>query len=301
MSHFRKLFTLFLAFIILIGVAGFNVQAALAATCTRHHTVQRGEYLVQIGRLYNVHWRTLADWNNLRNPSLIFPGQRLCVAMEGDDDSNPPPPPPTRIPTFTITGVVEDDNVTIRTANFPANDTFDVLMNHFGTGGIGGRVVDTINSGSGGSFNANFRIPEFLHGESRIAIRLQSSRSGYFSYNWFWNDTTADDDDDGNPPPPPPTRIPTFSIQGVVRDTSVTIQTANFPANKTFVVRMGAMGTRGVGGVEVGRFESGEGGSLTKTFEIPSRLRGSSRIAIRTDATSGGWFSYNWFWNSSSP
>jgi LysM repeat protein len=290
---------MFLAFIILIGVAGFNVQSAWAAACTKYHTVKKGEYLVQIGRIYGVHWRTLADWNDLRNPSLIYPGQRLCVAMEGEDP-NPPPPPPSRIPTFSIASVVEDETVTIRTANFPANDTFNVLMNYFGTGGIGGKVVDTINSGDGGSFTANFRIPAFLHGESRIAIRLQSPRSGYFSYNWFWNDTSGDRGG-GDTPPPAPTKIPTFSIQSVVRDTSVTIKTANFPANKTFVVRMGAMGTRGVGGIEVARFESGEGGSLTKTFEIPSRLRGSSRIAIRTDATSGGWFSYNWFWNNNAP
>ncbi|HJW91032.1 MAG TPA: LysM peptidoglycan-binding domain-containing protein [Anaerolineales bacterium] len=297
MSNFRKLITMFLAFIILIGVAGFNVPSALAASCTKYHTVKKGEYLVQIGRIYGVHWRTLADWNNLRNPSLIYPGQKLCVEMDGKTPP-PPPPPPSKIPTFSIVSVVEDDNVTIRTANFPANDSFDVLMGAYGTAGIRGKLVDTIKSGEGGSITANFRIPASLRGLARIAIRLQSPKSGYFSYNWFWNNSTGGG---GTTPPPAPGKIPTFSIASVVRDSTVTVKTADFPANRTFVVRMGAFGTRAIGGIEVARFDSGAGGSLSKTFEIPSALRGSTRIAIRTEATGGGYFSYNWFWNNTYP
>ncbi|WP_374689449.1 hypothetical protein, partial [Promineifilum sp.] len=39
--------------------------------------------------------------------------------------------------------------------------------------------------------------------------------------------------------------IPTFTISSVVTDTSVTIQTANFPANQNFTVTMGPFGSRG--------------------------------------------------------
>lgn len=293
MSTIRKLFFGFTAFLLLAGLLGFTAVPALAATCTKYHTVKRGEYLVQIGRLYGVSWRTLVELNDLDNPSLIFPGQKLCVAT---DDDSAPPSTPIKIPTFTISSVVHNQSVTIRTANFPANDTFDVLMGAFGTQGIGGKKVDAIRSGRGGSFTATFKIPASLRGSERIAIRLQSPTSGYFSYNWFWNSTSG-----STTPPSDSGVIPTFSIVNVVRDKTVTIRTANFPADMTFTVRMGAFGTKGIGGTEVARFDSGDGGSFNKTFDIPAGLRGSNRIAIRTDSTSSGHFSYNWFWNNTTP
>jgi hypothetical protein len=74
----------------------------------------------------------------------------------------------------------------VKTNNFPKNMKFDVLMGAFGTAGINGIKVSTIDSGNGGSFNATFDIPASLAGSHRIAIRLQSS-SGYYAYNWFYN------------------------------------------------------------------------------------------------------------------
>jgi hypothetical protein len=93
---------------------------------------------------------------------------------------------------------------------------------------------------------------------------------------------------------------PTFGIVKVIRDTSVTIQTANFPARQTFTARMGAMGTRGIGGTVVGSLDSGGGGSFSATFNIPAGLRGARQIAIRLDSPQG-YFAYNWFWNNSTP
>jgi hypothetical protein len=83
----------------------------------------------------------------------------------------------------------------------------------------------------------------------------------------------------------------------VERDTSVTIRTANFPAGQAFTVRMGAMGTRGVGGVVVATTDSGTGGTLEATYSIPEALKGSYQIAIRLESPSG-YYSYNWFYNS---
>jgi hypothetical protein len=91
--------------------------------------------------------------------------------------------------------------------------------------------------------------------------------------------------------------IPTISIVSVVGDQSVTIRTHNFPANQTFTARMGAMGTRGVGGIVVGTTQSGAGGSFLVTYDIPASLRGSSQIAIRLESPQG-YFSYNWFVNT---
>jgi len=90
-------------------------------------------------------------------------------------------------PTISITGVIEDQNVTIKGVNFPSNETFDVLMNYNGTLGIDGIVVATIETGASGEFIDTYMIPAFLYGQDKIAIRLESSSSNYYTYNWFFN------------------------------------------------------------------------------------------------------------------
>jgi hypothetical protein len=210
------------------------------------------------------------------------------------------------VPLTTITGVVRDDSVSIHTQNFPANTDFTVTMGPMGTRGINGYVVGTVNSGASGSFDASFEIPSELYGSYQISIRLQSGGYyPYFSYNWFYNNTT------GTTPPPvvePPVEppdtpgysgIPTFKIVAVKRNESVTIQTNNFPANQTFKVTMGPMGTRGINGVNVGTLESGAGGALTETYTIPPELYDHTQIAIRAQtAHAYPYYAYNWFWNN---
>jgi hypothetical protein len=202
------------------------------------------------------------------------------------------------IPTFTINTVVQDQSVTIQTANFPANDTFTVTMGAIGTQGIGGVVVGTTDSGNGGSFQATYDIPSSLVGATQIAIRLQSPTSGYFAYNWFWNNTA-------NVTPPSTTTpisgysgFPTFSITSVIQDQSVTILTNNLPANDTFTVTMGKFGTLGVGGIDEGTTSSGNGGALNETYQIPADLKGLDQIAIRLESPTSGYYAYNWFWNT---
>jgi hypothetical protein len=207
------------------------------------------------------------------------------------------------IPTFSIVSVVQDKTVTIQTANFPANDTFTVTMGKIGTLGIGGIVVGTTDSGSGGSFQATYNIPASLAGLEQIAIRLQSSTSGYFAYNWFYNNTaTVASTPSPTTTPAPATSgysgFPTFTISSVVQDQSVTILTSNLPPNDTFTVTMGKFGTEGVGGMVVGTTSSGNGGSLTETYTIPSELAGMSMIAIRLQSPTTGYFAYNWFYNN---
>jgi hypothetical protein len=211
--------------------------------------------------------------------------------------------PPGVIPTFSITNVVLDTSVDIKTANFPANDTFDVLMGQIGTRGVGGVKVGTWSSGTGGVQTATFNIPASLKGLYQIAIRLQSPVSGYFSYNWFYNNTSGTIPNTGGTPVPslPPGVFPSFTITAVMKDSTVTVKTANMPANDTFTVRMGAYGTLGVGGTSVGTWSSGTGGAQTATFNIPSGLQGASRIAIRLESATSGYFAYNWFWNNTYP
>ena len=205
------------------------------------------------------------------------------------------------IPTFSIVSVVTDKTVTIKTFNFPANDSFDVLMGQFGTRGINGIKVTTTSSGTGGSFTETYNIPAGLQGLNRIAIRLQSNTgSGYFAYNWFFNNTTGSGTGTGTTTPGTSySGFPTFSIQSVVRDKTVTVRTSNLPSNEDFKVLMGPMGTRGVNGYQVTTFDTGSGGAQTLTFDIPSQLAGSYQISIRMQSTSGsGLFAYNWFYNN---
>jgi hypothetical protein len=199
------------------------------------------------------------------------------------------------IPTFSIVSAVPGVSVTIQTNNFPASKDFTVRMGAFGTLGIGGTVVGTTNSGTGGTFQATYNIPAALAANGQIAIRMDSTDGVFFAYNWFYNTTTP------STPPSTFTGIPTFTITGVVKNTSVTIQTNNFPPNETFTARMGAFGTLAIGGTVVGTAASGTGGTLTLTFNVPAALAGSTQIAIRLDSSTGRFFAYNWFWNANYP
>ncbi|MGD2157443.1 MAG: hypothetical protein PVG32_11270 [Anaerolineales bacterium] len=112
-----------------------------------------------------------------------------AVGGEGDGEA-PVPPGYTGFPTFSILAVERDESVTIKAQNFPPTDTFKVKMNWMGTRGVGGKVVETVETGEGGSFEDTYTIPAFLYGQYKIAIRLESPSSGYYAYNWFYNNTT---------------------------------------------------------------------------------------------------------------
>jgi len=95
-----------------------------------------------------------------------------------------------KTPTIAILSVTQNDQVTIRTHDFPSDTKFSVKMGKIGTLGVDGILVETFNSKKGGSFTIIFEIPKKLHGEKQIAIRLEST-TGYYSYNWFDNITTG--------------------------------------------------------------------------------------------------------------
>lgn len=233
-----------------------------------------------------------------------------------------PTPGPTKVPgtlvvpTISIAGVQQGVSVSIQTSNFPANQTFKVRMGEYGTLGINGTEVGTLESGSGGALSKTFSIPAALADRAKIAIRLESPL-GYYSYNWFVNSNygtggalpTATPGGPGVTPAPTSTPgttvpvpgytgIPTFTISSVVKDSSVTISALNFPPGQTFTVKMGAFGTLGVGGTVVTTYDSGAGGSFSATYTIPASLAGSAKIAIRLESATGYYYSYNWFYNN---
>jgi len=56
-----------------------GVEAPVAPTGERIHTVQRNETLYSIGLKYGVSWKAIAQANGIVNPNQIFVGQRLVI------------------------------------------------------------------------------------------------------------------------------------------------------------------------------------------------------------------------------
>ena len=53
------------------------------------YTVQRGNTLSQIARAYGVTIRHLVELNNIQNPNLIYPGQKLRITESTNTTLNP--------------------------------------------------------------------------------------------------------------------------------------------------------------------------------------------------------------------
>lgn len=234
------------------------------------------------GGYYYYNW----FWNDAENGT--WPGVTPPV---------PPQPPVQTYPSFSIKAVDAGKTVTILAKDFPKSHDFVVRMGKYGTLGIGGIVAAEVTSSDTGAFEATFPIPADLAAEKVIAIRLDAKTGGWYAYNWFYN-TAAPVEPTPEPTPEPVVKYPSFSIVAVVKDTSVTISGINFPADTDFTVLMGKMWTQGINGIEVAEFNSGAGGAIEATFNVPAALVGETRIAIRTQAKTGSWYAYNWFWNS---
>jgi len=204
-------------------------------------------------------------------------------------------------PVFMIVGVERNQTVSIRIDNLPPADRFKVEMGPMGSRGIDGYLVAKFESGRGGKKICTFEIPNPLKGSRQIAIRIESiTGSGYYAFNWFYNNSTGKwDGGGGKPPKNVYSGIPTFRITDVTKNKSVTIQTHNLPPGDEFKVLMGPIGTKARKGYFVDLVGSGSGGSKTFTFDIPHQLYGSYKIAIRLQSTTGsGYFAYNWFYNN---
>ncbi len=234
--------------------------------------------------------------------------------------------PAFTIPTFSITAVTRNVDVTIKTSAFPAGEVFTVTMGAYGTAGIGGILVKKHDSGSGGTFNATFNIPASLKNYERIAIRLYSPTSGYYAFNWFWNydhpdvvaptATPGPTQTPGGPtatpatpapstswgfPPKGRNTIPSVIFKAVVKNTTVKVQGSNFTTNDKITVYLNDYGTLGVGGPVVGTVTTNGNGAFTETFNIPAQFQGDAKIAIRLVSKASGYYAYDWFYNNAYP
>ena len=296
--NLKRLMLALLAIIFLVGGTGLSVMPAQAAACSYYHIVRPGENLSWIGRYYGVSWTHLAQINGISNPRFIYPGQKICISGSKLNVSYGAYYTQW---TFGITKVVKDDTVQIQTRNLPSNVLLDARMGRKVNGAYEWSNVGMLDTDIGGSIFATFNIPAQFAGESRIIMRLvQEKKNGNVVVDQpFANATTTGGTGGG--------KywyyggIPTIWIVSVVRNSQVTFRTNNFPPNLTFDVLMGPMGTRGVGGYHVGTLNSGSGGVMNATYPIPAQLANHNRISIRTQNRPTGYYSYNWFYNNTTP
>lgn len=66
--------------------AGYNysevqalVNKILSPTGTKCYVVEKGDYLIKIGKKLNKDWKTIAKDNNIKFPYIIYPGQKLII------------------------------------------------------------------------------------------------------------------------------------------------------------------------------------------------------------------------------
>jgi hypothetical protein len=296
MKYLRRIGLFSLLVVILVGGMGISVQPAQASGCAFYHVVRAGETLSWIGRYYGVNWTYLAQINNISNPRWIYPGQTLCISTTAV------PPNPGYYPwNYSVIGVKYGVSVTVRTINFPDNVKFDVSIGRLNGGAYEWKKVADLDSDRGGTFKLVFNIPAEFASTSSLVIRITQAKKGFYVDRWFYNIPYGS----GYGGPGPGycgygcfAPIPTIWIKSVVKDTSVTIVTSNFPAGVQFDVLMGAYGTEAIGGYTVASFNSGAGGAMELTFNIPAQLHGAYRIAIRTQNLATGYYSYNWFYNN---
>lgn len=299
MSALKKLPLILVALAIMLGlVAASPAPAAAAVNCTQWHTVQRGEYLVMIARAYNTNWRTLAEINDLDNPSRIYPGQKLCVSTGKSSSGGSPTPvaPPASSSGLRVyaLSVEEDELVSLRGKSLWANARYTVSLSRYGNKVFAPVVVGSAFTDKNGAFTATFAIPKELVDVARIEVRVDNGR-GDAATNWFIN-ATADGYTGGEGSP-----SFSFSLVSVEEDEWVKIKTSNLPPNVTFNALMGKAGSKGAGGISVGSLRSDDGGSVRATFEIPAELQGRSKIDLRLENKALGIFYFLTISNDDTP
>ncbi|RAQ97359.1 LysM peptidoglycan-binding domain-containing protein [Thermogemmatispora tikiterensis] len=87
-----RLFKKFAASLMLaLALAGalftLSSQGAHAQAASGCYTVVSGDTLSGIALRYGTSWQTLASYNHIPNPNLIFPGQQVCIPGQGSSNA----------------------------------------------------------------------------------------------------------------------------------------------------------------------------------------------------------------------
>lgn len=280
MSTLKKislfLFALLLAFS--SGAAAFQPASAAesALTCKEWYTVERGDYLVRIANEYEVSWRSIADLNSLKNPNLIYVGQKLC--LDGTKTTTGAPVAQPGISTMRVyaSSVKEDDYVILKGTKLFSESRYTVYMNRYDKQLYDAYVAGYITTDKSGAFTATFDIPHQLADILKIGITLKNS-SGDIAGNWFIN-VTATSNTGGID-----AAAVKFDITSIKVDEWVKVTVSNLPANIPFDVFIGKGGTKGVDGVLVDTILEVKGGTVKATFELPAEFVGRTKLDLRIE------------------
>ena len=190
-----------------------------------------------------------------------------------------------------VVGVKEDESVTLRFDNYPAHETYYVLMNYNGTLGINGYLSSKLTTNSGGDFYAEFPIPEELMGEEIINFRVVNiDGESDPPFDYFYNeesafnpylykgtssssssDTTYNHLENG---------FPTATVVSVNAGSAITVKTVNFPGDVRWAVYMKDGAMAATTWYEVSGFNS-ISGTQTMTLSIPSDLKFKDKVAVK--------------------
>lgn len=253
-----------------------TVSAAVAEPnkCTYWHTVQKGEYLYLIAELYDTNWYSIVEINKLTNPSLIYPGNKLCIFLSGAS-YNPPTSSPTSSSSANVSAlsVKEDQVVTLQGKNLTANSRYDVYLGIYKADPAQRNLVGSVNTDKSGLFKATFSIPKKLYDVLKIRISVANQR-GVSTSNWFINTTsTGNTGGIGSPEF-------SFDVLSVKKGQWVKIQTENLPANVSFNVFMNKTGASPRKAVLVGTLRDSKGGNVAAAFGIPNSIKDRANLEI---------------------
>lgn len=301
MSTTKKSFFILAAAVLVftLAAAAFQpAQAAQVANCKTWYTVNGGDSLIKIAQKFETNWRTIAEINGLEEPYVIRSGQKLCIETTGATTGTIVSTP-TATPTTGTGGTVapsnrvyassvqEDKSVTLRGQNLAKNTRYTVTLSKYGTA-THVNSMGSVLTDAAGAFTVTYRIPKNLVDVAKISVAIRSS--GDSASNWFINATSSGNTGGVSSP------AFTFSVVSSREDQSITIKTANLPANVVFDALMGKAGTKAEKGIVVGSVFDADG-TVRVTFDIPAELQGRSKLDIRLENKNLGMFYYLTFEN----
>jgi hypothetical protein len=182
-------------------------------------------------------------------------------------------------PRISARAVDEDKTVVLVGAHLRADTRYTVYLSKFNKYPASATRVGFAVTDSLGSFTKTFKIPKKLVDVIRISVTITDDADDTAT-NWFIN-ASAVGNTGGLGAPNFTIRVTTFK-----RDAWVKIRTNNMPANVTFEVLMGKVGSRGI---KIGELMDEDGGAITEEFDIPDELEGKEELFIRLENRSLGY------------
>lgn len=199
-------------------------------------------------------------------------------------------------PLIDIIAVDKNSTITVRTYNFPANTTFSVRVGPYYTFFRDYVVVQTFNSGSGGSKDYKLNLPAVVKDIKWVTVRFDCG-SGCYAYNAFVNATG------GMVSPTPVTPLPTATPSPVQIGCSILSTTPTAAMNKNYdfdglwEVKNTGTKTWDMSSVDYKFVNGTHLNKYNDRYDMKATVKPGETVKIRVDmlapATSG-WYSTNW-------